>query len=340
VQGFTAARWIAGASCLIAAGCGGGAGPDAVPPEQRARGVTLSDWTADGYRSPGCSLALDEIAAAGATSVALIVTWYQDDPATVFVSPVNGRTPTDAALSQAVVGARQRGLSVTVKPHVDVLDGTWRANIRPELPELWFQIYGGLLVPLAERAAAWGAERFVIGTELAGLAGEEALWRDLIDRVRQVYPGRIVYSASWDEAMFVSFWDAVDEVGVSAYFPVAVRTNPTRVDLLAGWQVWRERMARLHQRTGKPVLFTEIGYRSVDGAGMRPYVHDSDPAEDAGEQADLYWAALHATRDDSWLSGMYWWDWRVDGSGGPGNRDYTPFRKPAADVLRSFWGEE
>jgi len=157
----------------------------------------------------------------------------QVHPRDVVVSPVPGRTPDVTALAAAVAGARQRGLSVMIRLHVDVLDvdvldGTWRADIRPESPALWFESYRATVLPLAEQAAAWSVERFVVGTELAGLMDQEDLWRRLIAEVREVYPGEILYSASWDEPPFVPFWDAVDRIGVNADYPVAVRPDPTR----------------------------------------------------------------------------------------------------------------
>jgi hypothetical protein len=299
--------------------------------------VILADWTPSGYLGPGCAAALDDIAATGANSVAVVVTWYQADPRDSVVSSLSGRTPSAAAVSAAVTGAAQRGLSVTLKPHVDVADGTWRAGIRPSLPAAWFESYRALLLPLAGQAEAWDVARLVVGTELAGTVGEEASWRALVADVRAVFSGEILYAASWDEVQTVPFWDAVDVVGVNAYFPVATRNDPTRVDLLVGWQSWLERLDMLRRRTGRPIVFTEIGYRSVDGAGREPFRHGDGAPEDAGEQADLYWAALQALDGEEWFGGAYWWNWRVDGSGGPGNRDYTPAGKPAAKVLAAFW---
>lgn len=328
-----------GASLVaVAAGCESPSGPGAQAPEPRADGVNLADWTPTGYLGPGCTAALDDIAATGANSVSVVVTWYQADARSSDVAARSDLTPSGAAIDSAVAGALRRGLSVSIKPHVDVLDGTWRAYVQPELPADWFASYRALLLPLAARAEAAGATRFVVGTELAGTLSEKARWDALIADVRTVFSGDLIYAAGWDEASAVPFWNAVDLVGVDAYFPVATRNDPTRVDLLVGWQMWLARLDALRRRTGKPILFTEIGYRSVDGAGRAPSRHGDDAPEDSKEQADLYWAALEATRHESWFAGAYWWNWRVDGSGGAGDRDYTPAGKPAQAVLASYWG--
>ncbi|MCG8608815.1 hypothetical protein MJD09_27990, partial [bacterium] len=116
-----------------------------------------------------------------------------------------------------------------------------------------------------------------------------------------------------------------------------VRSDPDRFEILAGWQPWLERLERLHRQSKRQIILTEIGYRSIDGAGLAPFDFAQPGSLDLSEQADLYWAALEATKDLSWLQGVYWWNWPADGSGGQTNRDYTPSNKPAEEELRSRW---
>jgi hypothetical protein len=130
----------------------------------------------------------------------------------------------------------------------------------------------------------------------------------------------------------------MDYIGIDGYFPVSKRHDSGRFEILAGWQQWLPAIERLHKNSGKPVLFTEIGYRSIDGAGMAPFDYRTWDSLDLQEQADLYWAALHVTAQNSWINGIFWWNWRADGAGGPSNTDYTPFDKPAENELRKAWG--
>ena len=132
---------------------------------------------------------------------------------------------------------------------------------------------------------------------MGGTIEYETHWRRLIDRCRQHFDGPLTYAASWDEADRVEFWDAIDVVGVDAYFPITERADADRSDMLAGWQPWLQHLEALHQSSGRQVLLTEIGYRSIDGAGMHPYRFGDTGPYDPTEQADLYWAALEATGD-------------------------------------------
>jgi len=305
----------------------------------RVRGVTLADWTSDGYASASASAAVGEIASLGANRIVIVVTAYQGRVTDSSIRVDPRRTATEAAVRQAADRARTHRLQVAIKLHVDVDSGDWRGNIRPADVTGWFFSYGAWVEQWAGVAADLGASQIVVGTELAGTVEHQEQWRGLIARVRTRYGGEVVYAASWDEAWMVPFWDAVDRVGVDFYAPVTARTNAGRVEILAGWQPWIERLNVLHGQTGKPLLLTEIGYRSVDGAGMHPYEFNNSAAYDGAEQADLYWSALEAVASADWIEGVYWWNWLARGGGGPSNTDYTPKGKPAVNELAGAWND-
>jgi hypothetical protein len=301
------------------------------------RSITLADWTADGYAQASAIAALDGIAATGANHVTIIVTAYQSTATSSAIRADDPRTPVQPAVATAIAAAQTRGLAVTLKPHVDVDDGAWRGTIRPDLSAAWFADYSAFVVQWAQFAETRGVATFVVGTELARTISSSSEWRGVIAEVRGVFNGRLTYAASWDEAQKVKFWDVLDIVGVDAYFPIAPRDDAGRLDLLAGWEPWLQRLQLLHHQTGKKIMMTEIGYRSIDGAGLAPFSFGGNGSLDLQEQADLYWAALEATGDKPWIEGMDWWNWRADGSGGPANLDYTPEGKPAEEQLRSAW---
>lgn len=301
------------------------------------RGAILVDWSATGYAQPAALQMLDAMVADGVNEVSIVVTAYQSTSRSSVLRAGDPRTPTPAAVRAVAQAAASRGLGVSIKPHVDIDDGAWRATIDPADPAVWFESYRAFVTPWARLADSLGAVRFVAGTELAGTIVHEGEWRTTLAALREAFGGKLVYAASWDEAGLVRFWDALDLVGVDFYYPVATRDDAGRFDLLAGWAPWLERLRRLHERTGKRILLTEIGYRSVDGAGRDPSAFASDGPIDLGEQADLYWAALEAVGDLPWMEGMAWWNYRADGVGGPANGDFTPFGKPAASELRAAW---
>ena len=311
-----------------------------VPAETRRgtiRGVTLVDWSPTGYGRPQADSALQSIVSTGASHIAVIVTAYQKNPFSNTVRFDSLRTPSVTAIRHVLHSAAGLGLKTTMKPHVDIDDGSWRGYINPPNPDSWFASYRSFILPLASLAESLGVAQFIVGTELASTISSSGEWMETIARVRSVFSGSIIYAASWDEAARVPFWIQLDYVGVNFYFPVAQRTDPGRFEIFAGWQPWIERLHLLQNLAGKRIILTEIGYRSVDGAGLRPYDFTSNPPLDLQEQADLYWAAMQAIADQEWIEGLYWWDWRADGTGGPLNKDFTPAGKPAQLELEKSW---
>ncbi|MGH2570379.1 MAG: glycoside hydrolase family 113 [bacterium] len=309
-------------------------GPAAAPPDG-IRGFNLADWTANGYASPGDPVG--ELDAAGANAVSIVITAYQADPAASRLRAHDPRTPTPFAVSVAADRALGLGMRVALKPHVDLDDGTWRGRIEPSDPDAWFAEYGAFVLEWARFAEAQGIGEIVIGTELAGTLPHGDRWRQLIADVRAVFSGDLSYAASWDEAHLVPFWPELDFVGIDFYYPVARRSDPGRLEILAEWQPWLARLERLHRQTGRPIVISEIGYRSVDGAALHPYAFGNDAAIDLAEQADLYWAAIEATGREGWIAGIYFWNWLASGGGGAEDMDYTPRGKPAEGVLREAW---
>jgi hypothetical protein len=87
---------------------------------------------------------------------------------------------------------------------------------------------------------------------------------------------------------------------------------------------------------GKPVLFTELGYRSADGTNRTPWDWEASAAYDPGEQADCYDAAFRVwSQQTAWMRGILWWAWEVPVPA-PNETGYTPRNKPAETVLRTW----
>ncbi len=302
------------------------------------KGVTLVEWTRDGYSQPPALAQVGNISATGANTLAVLVTAYQEDADAPEIRIDSLLTPIPTSVADVVLQwqAASPAVAVALKLHVDLDDGAWRGTIAPPDAARWFQSYGAFVLSWASFAENQGVETLVVGTELAGTLAHENEWRALIASVRGVFSGELVYAASWDEAPRVPFWDALDIVGVNFYAPVAGRTDTGRFEILKNWQPWLDRLRLLHKLAERDILLTEIGYRSVDGAGMHPYDFGRTTALDLQEQADLYWGALEAVGDKPWIRGVYWWNWLATPTGAE-QRDYTPQGKPAEKELVDAW---
>ena len=204
-----------------------------------------------------------------------------------------------------------------------------------------------MIVQEAQVAQANGAQMLSIGAELDQLTGPQYLsyWTDIITAVRQVFSGALTYSASWNTASQVSFWSQLNYEGIDNYVPLSNAPNPTLQDLVNGWlqpatassqsrrlrgdrqsvadRVFRESSAQ----SGKPLLFTELGYANDSGAAADPSASGTSP--DPTLQAELYQAFFQAwTQSKSTsLVGVYFWEWDPNGNPsnvGPGIDSFSP----------------
>jgi len=249
-------------------------------------------------------------------------------------------------LPALVESAHAAGLRVLVKPHLEMrsfdpeLQGRHNEiEMRSEADWVrWFRGYESYLLGYARQARAAHADMFCVGRELDRTAIlRESDWRRLIGRVREAFPGPLVYSANFDTYGGIAFWDALDYVGVSAYFPVGGPGTPEPEELARGWARVLSPLRELSRRVDRPVVFTEVGYPAVAGAAERPWRETRGPA-DVWLQARLYEAALRALSEQPWLQGAFFWLW--EGTAHPPFRDpsFSIQGKPAAFVMARWYG--
>jgi hypothetical protein len=303
------------------------------------RGVDYTTYAATTYGSPASDSSLARLAADGNSNVAIVVTRYMQSTtaSSIIATP---RTPTDASILHAVQTARSLGLAVTLKPQVDVLPSGWVGTVTPADPAAWFDSLQATIYHYADLAQQGGAAMLVVGTEMQSMSGPAytARWQQLIAGVRQRFSGRLTYASNFDEFQQVQFWPSLDYIGVDGYWRLSNVADPSLESLLSAWastgHVTALRQASL--AVGKPVLLTEIGYRSVAGATIHPNLWSTTGALDLTEQANAYEAAYRTFAGQPWIAGLYWWSWPAtlppDGS----NTDYTPTFKPAEQVMQSW----
>lgn len=291
---------------------------------------------------------LQQLVAMGATSVTFTVTWYTSG----IYSPVifrGSNTTDDGALLYAIGQAQALGLAVMLKPHLDSLDGQWRAAINPGsgAADQWFSNYTAFLDHYADIGAQRGAILLSIGAELISMstnAAYEGRWRTLIAHERARFAGKLTYSANWggpgfaEEWSRIPFWDALDYLGLSAYFNLSDTTTPTLADLNTTWADYKVNViAPFQQRWGKPVLFTEGGYRSVNIAAKNPWDANTAGPSDVAQQALCYESFFETWGQVSWFAGGMFWYWKPDASTvNAGDTDYEVQGKPAYSTI-SGW---
>lgn len=309
--------------------------PQPEPTSDRLDGLNLTAYTPEGYVSPKARAAVQKLADIGSTSVTIIPTWYMKNSSANRIAPNKKKTPSDTSLDTVTSWAREAGMKVIFKPHVDVIDDTFRGDIQPADRAAWFKSYETFIGRYADLAANNGADLFSVGTELKSLSGDTDPWKKIIEGVRGKFGGQLTYAANWDEVEQVQFWDSLDLIGVDPYYPLSSEGQvPTEDELVTAWQTPISSLEATSTKWGKNVIFTEIGYPTQANATAHPFeVRQGEPA-DQQAQAVAYRAAFSAFAGLPWFEGMNWWSWRADPSKGENLKiDYTPQGKEAENVL-------
>jgi hypothetical protein len=277
--------------------------------------------------------------AVGANAVALNVWWFQDNEGSSRIAEDFTRySASRESVRHAIQLMHSVGLKVLLKPMVDCRNGTWRGEIRPSAA--WFTEYRSFITLWASIGQEEGVEAFCVGCEYVKTDSWAKEWRDVVAAVRTVYRGPLTYAANHGSEEAVRWWDAVDIIGIDAYYPLTLRRDPTRAELERAW-VSRTRSIKSWRDSQWPamtVLFTEVGYRSADGTNRAPWDYSSTWGPDLQEQSDCYEALFSAVWNETWWAGAFLWNWETDpDAGGPSDTGYTPHLKTAEQVVRSYY---
>ena len=337
MRGAGGRRLLAGlpALALLLLPASGLAGPAAG--DGFVRGMALGMYS--GISERKLDRKLREVKALGVTHVSMVVSWSMDTVHSTRIAFRARYSTPDDVLTRMITRARAMDLEVFLFPIIEVHQrslGQWRGTIKPPDWDAWWRNYSRFILHYARIAARQGVAMYCVGSELVSTEHDRARWKRLITRVRQVYTGKLIYSANWDHYVPVSFWDLVDVAGLTAYYKIADGNYATEQWMELQWRRIRRRLNRWSVREIKrPFIFTEVGYPSRDGGAVEPWDYTKDTRVDLEEQRRAVSAFTRAWRGSRQLAGVFFWDWY--GEGGPRCRRYTPRGKPAAAVIRRWF---
>jgi hypothetical protein len=308
------------------------------------KGMSLASYWHDQYSYPESDSSIVALSQTGVDWISILTTWYQDSIGSTVIYRDRHQTPDDSSLMYMIDRAHELGLKVMLKPHVDIQDETWRAMIEFDNEadwHAWFSSYTAFITHYADLAQDKGVEQFCVGCELTGTIHRKVDWENVIDDIRSIYDGPLTYAANyWPAYENVPFWDALDYIGIDAYFGLTQVYDPTLSELVQAWDPWVDEMEDFSETMNKPIVITEIGYRSIDGCNIEPWDWWSHGEIDLEEQELCYAAACSVMLHSDWLGGLYFWSWEVDRPGGPDDDGYTPRGKPAEDVMKDWFAPD
>jgi hypothetical protein len=287
-----------------------------------------------GYGSDAAAAALDELATLGVRDVALNPFAYTPTLGSADIRWGGDPTLTDDDLRRQVAQAQARGMRVMMKPHLwsgSFWTGAGNPDIAVDGWEAWFDAWTRYVLHHAALAQETGCDRLCVGLEFTkATAANPGAWAEVARACRGVFKGTLCYGANWYEEYSVfADWDALDCVGIDAYFPLTGRTVE---ELERAWDGHFDTIA--HAVGGRRVVFPEAGYRAIAGATDKPW-EETSGAPDPELQARAYEALLRAGSRRPWFEGVYWWKWFT--AAGPDVDSFVP-GEPARAVLRAWFG--
>ena len=312
------------------------------------KGASMIPSGTEDFSSDAFKQSVRNLQALGGTYVNFVIPYYQSNLYSTDIA-AGYNTPSDSSLAAGIDYVHSLGMHAEISIYLESYTGEWRAGINPGDRDTWYRNYGNVLVHYGQLGQAHGAELYQLGAELIDMASASqngdntARWETMIAAVRSVYHGKLTYSANrgqqgWaSELPNIGFWDSLDYVGVSAYYELP--GDGSVASMMSDWDNIRSYdIDPIHNKTGKPVIFTEVGYRSVSDAHDRPWDSWDSGAYDASEQQRDYEALLAYWGAYSYMQGATFWWWSPNpGYGGSGNTDYTPQNKPVQDTLKQWW---
>ncbi|MGB7461244.1 MAG: 1,4-beta-xylanase [Carnobacterium jeotgali] len=261
------------------------------------------------------------------------------DQATIHATQIDWQSETvlsDQEVRKMIVFAQEIGLKVILKPMVNIADGMWRAHINffdhdvpcePKWSE-WFSAYTEFITHYAKIAEETACELFVVGCELVNSDRREKEWREVISNVRNAYTGLITYNCDKYQEDNLTWWDAVDVLSSSGYYPIDK------------WEQELKRIEKVVEKEQKPFFFCEAGCASRTGSKWLPNNWELEGSVDLFEQKEWYDEMFRQTDKYEWIGGFGLWDWKAKLypiRQSDANQDYAVYGKPAESTIQSYF---
>lgn len=310
-----------------------------IPKNEKFKGLSFV-----GNPKPITDSCLDAVTEIGANSITLMPFAFLEsltDPEVKFDFKNQWWGETPEGIDSCIRAAHRKDLRVCIKPQLWVGHGEFTGYIKFKSEKEWNTFeksYCEFLLPFLKIAETRKIELFCIGTELAETVKEKPeMWLKIITFCKKHFSGKLTYAENWDAFHQFPYWDKLDYIGVDAYFPLVETKNPKVKALKKGWEKPLNQLKNCSDKFGKPILFTEFGYRASDWACAKPWAHENDLKLNEELQAKAYQALFESVWKKEWFAGGFVWKWFPfhEEHLGEDKTEYSPQNKKAESVLKS-----
>ncbi|MBD0851820.1 glycoside hydrolase family 113 [Maribacter arenosus] len=248
----------------------------------------------------------------------------------------------DESLVHSAYEAKILGMFTVLKPQVWVGGGSWPGDIEMSNESDWklfFDQYYRWIRHYAFLAEIHDMDALSLGVEFTkATLGHGDAWREIIRKTRGLYNGKITYAANWGtEFENIDFWDELDFIGLNCYYPLSKKDDPTVEELKAKFDTVKTKIKTVYEEYKKPIVFTEIGFRSINMPWKNPHA-DGDDSFNEDHQKRCYEIIFEGIENQLWCQGILWWkfpsylEYR-----GRENNAFTPNNKMAEETVRKWF---
>ena len=100
-------------------------------------------------------------------------------------------------------------------------------------------------------------------------------------------------------------------------------------------------MALVSEKYNKPILFTEIGYKSIKGTSKKPWewnsIKNMYSKISKKEQLLCYQSFFNTVWKEPWFHGIHIWEWQGRGKSDGANTNFTIEGKPSLNLIAKYF---
>lgn len=238
--------------------------------------------------------------------------------------------------------AQKMNMKIMIKPQIWIGNGSFTGEFKLMDDNDWSLFeknYLDYILIYAKICNDKKVDILCIGTELKCFVNNRVeFWNSLIDSVRKIYSGKLIYAANWDESLKVPFWNKLDFIGIDAYYPLSKSKTPEVNELMNNWVQYETKIDSLSTKFNKKIIFTEYGYRSMDNNCDKPWQIEQSPNANNFAQENAY-LAIYKTFWKKYFAGGFIWKWydNLEQSDLDIKTDFTPQNKSVINTIKSFY---
>lgn len=299
----------------------------------------------NGYASSKATQAIEKMKSMGSNAMAIVPYSYivdKNKPAPFRFSNNTG-SENDEGVVHSSAEAKKLGMTNLLKPQV-FAGNSWPGDVEMLNEEDWqsfFGYYHKWIRHYALLAEIHQMDALSVGVEFSkATLSHETEWRNLFRSLRGLYGGKLTYAANWGpEFEKVGFWDELDFIGLNCYYPLSKNENPSKAELKANFDSIKFKIAKVHAKFKKPIVFTEIGFRSINTPWKNPHAEGDDSFNPLHQQL-CYEVVYEGIAKETWCSGILWWKFpSYLEHRGKENNDFTPNNKVAEETVKNWFSK-